>query len=358
MKVLMICTVPLYGNGIAACVVNYASHLVQQKCKVHILAPEGVPQAECEALSQRNIILHQLPNRKSGVAGYLLRLYKILRAEKYDVVHVHGNSCTMAIELLAAALSGCPGRVAHSHNTSCDHKRAHKILRPLFELCVNGRLACGEEAGRWLFRNKPFQAVRNGIDLNKYAFDPMRRELFRKEMGLDDDTLVLGHVGAFVPAKNHEFLIELANRLKADGQKNCKLLLVGAGPLFQQIRSLAGENVIFTGGVADASGYLQAMDVFLLPSFHEGLPFVLVEAQAAGLPSLVSDRVSPEADMTGSLCFLPIDAVSGWVNALETLTGNDRKRQSTDGCIALKNAGYAMEDNGQVLADYYSDLLK
>ncbi len=358
MKILMICTVPLYGNGIATCVINYAAALSKQGCSTHILAPEGVPERVCQALEKVNITIYQLPNRKVGVRGYFQALLQTLRTGKYDVVHVHGNSCTITVELLAAMLAGCPVRIAHSHNTNCDHKKAHKLLRPLFELCVNGRLACGQEAGKWLFHSKPFTVLRNGIHLEKYAYDHGVRQQMRRKLGVDEHTLVLGHVGAFVQAKNHDFLIDVLDALKSSGQADCRLLLIGDGVRMEEICERAGEQVIFTGSVEDTSPYLQAIDVFLLPSLYEGLPFVLIEAQAAGLHCLVSDHVSREADMTGNMIFLPIQQAAPWLDALQLKGTPDRQAVSEAACRALQQAGYDMQSSADILLRYYTDLLK
>lgn len=357
MKVLMICTVPLYGNGIATCVRNYATILSKDGIQTHILAPAGVPADVCEQMEAVGAEVLQLPNRKESLGRYLLGLVGIVRSGGYDVVHIHGNSCTMAIELLAAKLAGCPARVAHSHNTSCEHQKAHKLLRPVFELCVNGRVACGEDAGKWLFHDKPFQVVKNGIDIDKYAFNETQRKRIRQKLSIDDDTLLLGHVGNFVPAKNYDFLLSIAREMESRGHKKWKLLLVGEGPLFEQVRSEKTANMIFAGAVTDVFNYMQAMDFFLLPSLHEGLPFVLVEAQAAGLEGLVSDQVSQESNMTGNLRFLPIDNVSSWINALPMRETGDRQQRSAEACAKLQRSGYDLQSNTDMIRDYYMNLL-
>ncbi|MBR4109669.1 MAG: glycosyltransferase [Oscillospiraceae bacterium] len=361
MKVLMICTVPLSGNGIATCVINYATALAQ-KTNMHVLAPEGVPEGTQQTLTQQGVRLHQLPDRKTGLKAYLAALLRLLRQERFDVVHIHGNSCTVSIELLAAALAGCPVRIAHSHNTSCDHKKAHRLLRPVFELLVNGRLACGQEAGKWLFHKKSFQVLRNGIDLSGYAADETQRAAIRQQLGLTDNMLVLGHIGLFIPAKNHKFLMQIAKSFADRTDKDWKLLLLSDGPLMDEIRQCVdqlnlSDHIIFIGRVPNTSGYLQAMDLFLLPSLHEGLPFVLVEAQASGLDALVSDQVSTEVDMTGNLQFLPIDDPEIWADKILQSAKPNRYQHSQDACKALHDAGYSIEGNADFLLGFYTDLL-
>ena len=361
MKVLMICTVPLAGNGIATCVNQYATGLADAGCCVHILAPKGVPEQTLAFLQEKEIAVHELPDRKQGAVKYFLALLKCLRRERYDVVHVHGNSCTVTIELLAAALSGCPLRITHSHNTSCTHQKAHKLLRPLFSLCVNGRVACGVEAGKWLFEEKPFTVIRNGVYPEKFIPDAAVRQRMRKELGIPENCLVLGHVGMFVVAKNHDFLVALGSAMEQSG-KEYRMLLLGEGERMEEIRGRVAEvglqdKLLFVGSVQNVSDYLQAMDLFVLPSIHEGLPFVLVEAQAAGLHALVSDRVSDEANLTGNLHFLSIDDVNIWVNAIEQYVLPDRQSTAAEACEKLAGKGYDMHRNAAELARLYTDIL-
>lgn len=363
MKLLMICTVPLEGNGIATCAINYACGLGELGQDVHILAPEGVNAALRRELDTKGVCLHELPDRKKGVLQYVTALYAHLQQQRYDVVHVHGNSCTVAIELLSAALAGVPVRIAHSHNTACQHKKAHMLLRPVFELCVNGRFACGKEAGYWLFGKRPFTVIRNGIDLSRYQPSAQIGQQLRNTLAIPESTLLLGHVGMFVEAKNHAFLLKLAQALKKNLQQDWRLLLVGQGPLQDQIQKEAemsglSDRLIFTGNVPDTSPYLQAMDLFLLPSLYEGLPFVLVETQAAGLLSLVSDQVSTEADMTGNLHFLPIDSVNPWLQAIEDFSPTDRDATGKEACRRLDAAGYNMQSNVRHLYNSYEELLR
>ncbi len=361
MKVLMICTVPLAGNGISTCVIHYACGLADEGIQSNILAPQGVPSHIVQRLAQKNVVLHELPNRKEGTVKYLLELYRHLRHGRYDIVHIHGNSCTMALELMAAALAGCPVRIAHGHSTNCEHQKAHRLLRPFFELFVSARVSCGDEAGRWLYRRKPYTVVRNGIYPEAFAPDSAIRAEVRSKLNIPQDTLVLGHIGMFSAVKNHPFLIQLSSELVRRG-KDFRLLLIGDGELLPQIRSsVAGkldDTVLFTGAVANPAQYLQAIDIFLLPSHYEGLPFVLVEAQAAGLPALVSENVSREADLTGNLTFLPIDDPCRWADAIESLSLPHRQETAASARKKLARSGYDMTENARQLLQLYRSVQK
>lgn len=313
-KVLMICTVDFGKNGIANWILNYAEKISGSgEIEIGIVAPNIANTPDVyERIKKADINLVDLPLRKKNVFKYFLCLVKKIRQKKYDIIHAHGNSCTLSIELLAALIAGCRIRIAHSHNTSCTHMIGHKALRPIFEICCTDRFACGEEAGKWLFKNKPFEILWNGVDLKKYQYNPVIRDAVRKEKCIEEKIILLGMVGAFVYQKNHFFLIELMKRLEDAASGRFRLLLVGEGEYRQEFESRVKKEglqnvVILTGNVADISKYLQALDCFLLPSFFEGLPFVLIEAQVAGLPCIVSDKVSREVAITDEVSFLPID---------------------------------------------------
>lgn len=317
-RILIISTVELSKNGISSCIINYNRRIASDDFEVDIVAPNFVEQDIKDLIIGNNMNLYELPIRKSNTINYFLKLRKTISVNKYDIVHVHGNSCTMAIELVAALLGGARTRVAHSHNTTCEHMISHRLLRPIFEISCNVRFACGKAAGKWLFQDREFTVIKNGIDLSLYNISEVKREELREQFGIKKDEIVLGHVGAFNYQKNHEFLVELMKRCDRAGEKKFKLVLVGDGEFKDKIEKevLAAElneKIIFTGNVNNVPDFLQMMDLFLLPSRFEGLPYVLIEAQALMLPCLVSDKVSQESRITESVQFLSTDNIDDWV---------------------------------------------
>lgn len=184
MKILYICTVDLAKNGIATFILNYFDLLVNSGVHVDILASNDVDDEIKELIEKKNMKLYIAPKRKKQVIQYFFSVFNVLKSGKYDVCHVHGNSCSLAIELFAALLSKCKVRIAHSHNSSCNHKFAHKFLRPIFEISCNERFACSEKAGKWLFNNKKFTVLKNGVDLDRYKFNYTIRKKIRVSSGL------------------------------------------------------------------------------------------------------------------------------------------------------------------------------
>lgn len=362
MKVLMISTVPLNKNGIATCVLNYSKQLALNNISVDIVSPNIVSNELKEDICKYSINLYEIPTRKSNPVNYLFSLLKIIKKRKYDIIHVHGNSCTIALELLMATLGGCKTRIAHSHNTTCEHVRAHKLLRPIFEITCNGRFACGTEAGKWLFGKKDFIIIRNGIHLDNYSFNFKTRTKIRNELGISPNKFLLGHVGTFNYQKNHEFLIRLLSIMP----KNYSLLCIGSGETEGKIKKIIKEKrlndrVYFTGDISNVSDYLQGMDCFLLPSRYEGLPYVLIEAQASGLSCIVSDKVSNEANLSGDIQFLPIDGFDNWANEIELIKkiveNGNRDELCQEWKVKLRKSGYDISDNTKQLINIYQNMI-
>ena len=178
------------------------------------------------------------------------------------------------------------------------------------------RLACGEDAGKWLYREQKFTVLNNGIETNKYLFSDSVRSITRKELGVKENEILLGHIGNFIEQKNHTFLIDIFSEVHRTNPE-FKLLLISDGMLMPTIKDKVhslelDDAVVFLGKTMNVQNYLSAMDLFLLPSLHEGLPLVLVEAQASGLTCVVSDTVAREADLTETSWYLPISTVEPW----------------------------------------------
>lgn len=358
-RVLQIITVPLAFDGISLFVRRYAAHMDKTDLKMDFLAINDVDAAVAEEIAGMGCGLHVIKGRMRNPARYAARLARLARREKYDVVHVHGNSCTLAIDLLGAFLGGVKVRAAHSHNTFCRFTTAHRLLRPLFDALYTHAFACGEEAGKWLFHRRPFEIIPIAVDIEKYAFDPAAREMFRRELGVNDDILI-GAAANFNPQKNHAFMLEaFAEYLKR--APKAYLALAGDGALRGDMEAAAArlgikERVMFLGRRADVPGLMQAFDALLLPSLHEGFPTVLMECQAAGLRAFVSDRVTRSAAVTPLVKYLPIDRGSGiWAEALAELDApGDRTKASAEGAAALRLRGYDIDESAGKLRAWYA----
>lgn len=355
MKILLINTVSLGANGISTFIINSAIGLAKNNINVTIAAINRVNRPLKDKLLANKINLKEFQGRNSSPIKYFYALKNYLIRNRFDVVHVNGNSTTMAIELLAAKSAGVKLRIAHSHNTTTEHPFINKLLRPIFEYSVNGRLACNDAAGRWLFKRKKFDVIKNGINLEKYDYSLEKRQFFRKKLNLESNQKLLGHVGTFSYQKNQAFLVELLKNISVE----YKLILIGDGPELENVKLKAKKldldnRVIFTGNVDNVNDYLSAMDLFLLPSRFEGQPFVLIESSAMGLNNLISDKVSKETNICNNNIYLNLDNLSEWKKAIVNNKFNNREKLFYKNQKILKAKDYDVVSNVNKLLNYYN----
>ncbi|MDO5134593.1 MAG: glycosyltransferase family 1 protein [Eubacteriales bacterium] len=293
-------------GGLEAFVINYYKELAKRGVSFDFVSMYGRIAHEEEILRLSGRVFY-VPNVKKDYFGYVKAMKALLRRERYDVVHVHMLSAANILPLKLARKAGVRTVIAHSHNTSAPgllRKGMDVLHKPLIGRYATRRLACSEAAGAWLFGRRAMEEgqvilVPNAIDVEKYAFSPENRRRLREELGLSMEDLVIGHVGRFQIQKNHEGLLRIF-AAAAKIEERARLLLVGEGELMEKIQAEVREygledRVIFAGVRLDVERLLSAMDVFLFPSLFEGLPFTLVEAQANGLPCVISRTISREA---------------------------------------------------------------
>lgn len=269
-------------------------------------------------------------------------------AEKYDTVIVCTEHAFAFIELFIAWISGVKTRAAWSlfsdyQGASRLRRRAHFFARPFMRLFTNLFLACTTDAGVWLFGKKfaknlhkpQFHIINNASDLDIFSFSSETREKIRKTHGLESE-FVIGIAGRLTRVKNHAFALEVFAKIP----ENAVLLVVGDGELRGELEAKARElgidgRVIFTGRVESVAEYFQALDLLLVPSFHEGLPLIAIEAQAASLPIIISDTITRDVKICGLAQFEKLDAAA-WAEKISQIKNAPRER----GPIDLKNSGY------------------
>ena len=306
---------------------------------------------EIEALGGK---IFRLPNLNPFSRSYLDALDRFFGEHpEYRIVHSHLD-CMSAIPLKAAKKHGVPVRVAHSHSSRQDRDLKYP-LKLLFKHRISGQatqlFACGKKAGKWMFGTDDFRVLNNAIDAGRYCFDPKVRQEVRRELGIPADAPVVGHVGRFMAPKNHGFLL----RIFAELPDHTRLLLVGDGELRAENERLAEElgvrdRVIFAGLRSDVDRMLQAMDVFVFPSLYEGLPLSIIEAQAAGLPCLISDKVPIECKKTDLVTQIPLDASPAeWAEAVFSAAEAPRG----DTLAQIREAGFDIRANAEWLQNYY-----
>lgn len=311
------------GGGVEQVVMNYYHHVDRSRVQFDFVVTEGstlVPSQDIEGLGGRVFLV---PPYKQ-LAGFESALYGLFKGHpEWRIVHSHMNALSV-FPLHQAARAGVPVRIAHSHSTSGKGEllknAAKAILRTQANRYPTHRFACSKFAGEWLFgKGVPFEVMYNAIDLDRFWFSAPARAKARAGLGLVGGQVAIGHVGRFMPQKNHGFLIEALARA-CERRDDLVLLCVGSGEAEALAESSVAERglsdkVKFLGQRDDVNELYQAFDAFALPSLYEGLCLVGVEAQAAGLPCILSDAITREVDVTGTCDFLPIDDPDVWAEA-------------------------------------------
>lgn len=316
---------------------DFADKLEQEGCKIYYLS--------CYAEENKEKFIDEFQ--------------RILSVGNYDVVHLHTKQWKSFLVEQIAKEMGVEKIIIHAHSTGIDtldqQKREkeiqlhHDVREQLTEEMATDFWACSWESAEFIFANKiPKQKIKimnNAVELSKYAYHPQMRKEYRKNLGVADDEYVIGNVGRFVYQKNQEFLIKVFAELcndKEEGSLKYRLLLVGSGEREQEYKRLVKEkdlkdSVIFTGQRTDVPELLQAMDLFCLPSRFEGLGIVLIEAQASGLPCIISDNVPKDGIINNNVLSLPLNTVLWKEKILES----KRKKDKREKCkINLKDKGY------------------
>lgn len=300
-----------------------------------------------------------------GHTAYVKQLNQFFKENShYTIVHSHMDKMS-GLVLRAAEKANIPVRIAHSHNTQSEGGLASKVYKwyagSNIKRSATHLYACSNAAAQWLFKNQSNETfiLKNGIECDKFKFSSDVREQIRKELQLDKESLVIGHVGRFNHQKNHLFLLEVfAQLIKA--VPNAKLILVGGGTLHSKIEEKitelqVEENVKLLGVREDIHLLLQAFDAFVFPSLHEGLPVTLIEAQGAGLPCIISDAITKEVDMGIELVqSLPLTDKNVWVETLLNVTNRNLSRKISE--KALNQKGYNIRKTAELIQKSYIEI--
>lgn len=343
-------------GGLETMLMNYYRKIDRNKVQFDFLEHRQEESDYDREIKKMGGKIYRIPRLNPFSIHYKSTLYEFFEEHpEYQVVHVH-QDCLSSIILKAAQKCGVKVRIAHSHNSNQD-----KNLKYLLKLHYMKKIpkyatqlfACSEEAGKWMFCGADFDVLNNAIDAKRYIYSSEVRAKRRKEFGIEEDTIVVGHVGRFWYPKNHMFLLDIFQKI-AD-KTDAKLLLVGDGRLRadieKKIQQLHLEDkVILTGVRNDVAELLQAMDVFVFPSIYEGLPVTIIEAQAAGLPCLISDKVPIECKKTDLVTQIDLDKpAEHWAEKAIQASETERKDMYEE----IEKSGYDIEKNAEELVDFY-----
>ena len=296
----------------------------------------GVYDEEIQTMGGR---VYRITPKTQGPIKNFLDIKNLVKKENYKSVLRVSQSSLSALELLAAKCGGAEitaFRSSNSNTTSGDILNGviHRLFMWMPIAFANVRIAPSTEAAEFMYGKKCIKngkavLLNNGLDLDVFRYDEDLRKVIRSELGVEDNIKLLGHVGRFIKQKNHRFLIEVFSEVhKKD--TNTMLVLVGQGELEDEIKNRVEElgltdSVIFTGVRKDVPALLSAMDVFVFPSFYEGMPNTVIEAQATGLPCLISDKITKEVKITDLVKYLDLEKGDEWVEKILSINLEVRK---------------------------------
>ena len=362
MEMMKVCHVVsgLKAGGVESMILNYCSLLDKNKYDFHILYQHDPSDKNVKEFEEIGFKLYRIPSKIKHPFKNFFCTYNYLKNEKIDIVHCHMTLMNF-IPLIAAKRLKIKNRICHSHNSDVRKKNfivklIEKILKFICAKYSTTLVACGDDAGKYMYGNKEFIILNNALNLAKYEFDLEKRLSIRKKHNIDDDCIVVGHIGRFTEQKNHKFIVEIISSL-INKNLNMKFMLLGDGELKKEIEQLVldkniQDSVIFTGIVPNTNEYYSAFDLFILPSVWEGLPVVAIEAQASGLPCIFSDNIDKKCIIDKSKsCMLQL-VIDDWKSKItEVISGSaERKINKAE----FQKRGLDINEQAQILDNLYS----
>ena len=355
-RVLQIVT-NMRRGGLETMLMNYYRHIDRTKVQFDFLVHRDYESDYDQEILNLGGKIYHISRLIPWSRSYRKKLKNFFNNhQEYKIVHVH-QDCLSSVALECAKECGIPVRIAHSHNSNQD--KNWKYLVKLYYMrfipkYATHLFACGTAAGDWMFRGHPYTLLRNAIDCKKYCYSSAKAEEVREQFDLENG-IVIGHVGRFSQQKNHPFLVDIFTECKKIDSK-AKLFLIGEGEEQENIKKKVvakglNGDVIFTGIRSDVNDLMQAMDVFVFPSLYEGLPLTMIEAQAAGLPCVISDKIPDECIVTNNLvtyCELKDDTTK-WAKIIM----KQAKLPRTNHIQEIEAAGYDIRSEAKKLEDFY-----
>lgn len=352
------------NGGVESVIYNYFSNIDLNKYEIHIIG-HGIRVQECaDRFINMGFIIHNITPKSVSFSKNLKEMESIFREYHFDIVHSHLTEWA-CVPMFLAWKCGVNVRVNHSHMAERPQGLKNKIYYGvrlyLGKLFATDYFACGRDAGIYLFGQRAVNTGKvtilpNAVDYDKFRFNRKRRQEIRKKEGIDDDTIVIGHVGRYFEQKNHSFLIKIFYEFHKLRPKS-ELVLIGDGELMESIKQQVKEMklidvVRFLGNRSDVADWYQVMDVFVLPSLYEGLPVVGVESQAAGLPCIFSKGITPEIQISPKASFIALEAgAKKWADKINEVVLFNNERDN----VILDRDRYDIKKNATTLDRFYKE---
>ena len=347
-------------GGLETMIMNYYRNIDRSKIQFDFLTHRSKEEKkdydnEIESLGGKIYHISRLNPFSYKYKKELRNFFKNHR--EYNIIHVHLD-CMSGVVLKQAKKAGIRCRIAHCHSSNQDKNLFYPIkliFKQLIPKYATDLFACGESSGKWMFgKNADFIVLKNAIDSKKYIYDCEKRSLARNELNIKENCLVVGLVARFSKVKNHIFLVDVFESL-LQKHSNSLLVLVGQGECQENIKKIVKEkhienNVIFLGLRSDVDFVLQALDFFVMPSLYEGLPLSVIEAQASGTKTFISDNVPQDCIVTDLVKQIKLSQSSEkWVDSILSEYPYNKENTKKD----IEKNGFDITENALYLQRFY-----
>lgn len=365
-KVLHILGGPMGRGGTESFIMNYYRNMDHDRIQFDFIIQGNKKGIFDDELIELGSKFYYLPYKSKHPIKYIIGLNNIFQNEHYKIVHSEMDSMG-TWPLLQAKMCKIPVRIAHSHNTKVQtdnfiKKSINELSKYILRYIATDYFACGKDAAIWLFgkryyQNNKIKIINNAIDLEKFSFNKNKREYLRNKFKVNG-IKVIGHIGRFCEQKNHSFLIDVFYEYHKMNSSSC-LVLIGSGVLKQFVEKKVcdlglSDNVIFLGEIDNPQDMYNMFDLFLFPSLYEGLAIVMIEAQANGVPCLVSNTITKEL-MLSNVKDMSLDSEPEiWAKKIDSCVRN----VDLDAEALLRKNGYDINIEAKKLEKLYFDLFK
>ena len=362
MKVLM-AAMDLSKNGIDTWVHNYCMNMKKTNIEIHLLVFSScdLDGQYAKNLLSAGVIIHKIPRYSENIFKSFSSTYEIIKKENFDLVHIHHDYMSSFILMIAKILH-VPIRIAHAHTTKLPQSIKsipYRIFKMGIPLTATHFMAPSIESGINMFGNKivnsdAFYLINNAIESEKFRFDIQKRISMRQQFNLQEE-LAIGIVGRLSLVKNHQFFIEIAEQLQGD----YKFYIIGDGELLSSLEDAVSqyEHVFLVGNVDNVENYYNMLDILLMPSFYEGIPLTLIEAQCSGIQCIISDKIDAQSIKNPSTKRLPL-LLEDWVSAIKNIELDNREEASSLVINNVVDSGYDIVREAENLEELYMTLYK
>ncbi|MDR3189822.1 MAG: glycosyltransferase [Lactobacillaceae bacterium] len=356
MRVLIINTMPFYRNGVTQHILNYFAALKDQIQLDVVGNSMAAPDVAAQITAPAKLTI--LPNRKRHMVAYVKQLQTLVAAGDYDLIHIHGNSALMLLELLALHRFPAERIIVHNHAILSNYPLLNKVLHKPFLHYVHNAFSSSEAGGKWLYREIPFTIIPNGIDLAKNTYSPEWRATKRAELGLTDEFVLLS-IAVATQQKNKAFLLDIFAALHAK-LPHSRLIMIGDGPLQTELKEQAktlniDEHISWIIETDTPEQFYSVADAFVFPSLYESPGMVAIEAQVSHLPVLASQAVPQVTHLSDQISYLPLTAIQPWVEQLIKINAQVTNRTLLPD---KRLQAFDIRVNAQNLVNLYSTIIK